>query len=44
MTALQTHHETTSNPLDLLEEFVSANDWRFDRASESDLVLKIRGR
>ena len=44
MTALQTYYETTSNPLDLLEEFVSANDWRFDRASDSDLVVEIRGR
>ena len=44
MTALHTHDEITSNPLDLLEEFVSANEWRFDRASDSDLVVEIRGR
>ena len=44
MTALQTHRETTSNPLDLLEEFVSANDWRYDRASDSELTFEIQGR
>ena len=44
MTLLEPFYKSTRNPLDLLEEFVSANDWRFDRASESDLVLEIRGR
>ena len=44
MTALQTLNETTSNPIDLLEEFVHANDWRFDRASDSELIVQIQGR
>lgn len=32
------------NPLDLLEELVSANDWVFDRHSESELMVEIAGR
>jgi hypothetical protein len=44
MTALQTGFEAGANPLDLLEEFVSANDWPFDRASDSELMVEIRGR
>lgn len=33
-----------SNPIDLLEELVLANDWAFDRASESEMVVEIKGR
>lgn len=34
----------TSNPLDLLEEIVGANDWAFDRASSEELAVEINGR
>ena len=39
--------ETTSfvgNPIDLVEEFVVANDWAHDRTSEEELVVEISGR
>ena len=32
------------NPLDLLEELVNANDWAFDRASDSELMVEVRSR
>lgn len=32
------------NPLDILEELVSANEWRFDRATEEEMVVEIAGR
>jgi hypothetical protein len=32
------------NPLDLLEELVTANDWVFDRASDFELAVQVRGR
>ena len=31
------------NPIDLLEEVVSANDWPFDRFSDSELMVQISG-
>lgn len=34
----------TINPLDVLEELVSANDWAFDRHSECELVFDVGGR
>ena len=33
-----------TNPLDILEELVTANEWRFDRASEEEMVVEISGR
>jgi len=32
------------NPIDLLEELVLANDWAFDRASDTEMVVEIGGR
>ena len=32
------------NPIDLVEEIVSANEWTHDRASEEELVVEISGR
>jgi hypothetical protein len=37
-------HNPTRNPLDLVEEIVSANEWPFDRASEEEMVVEINGR
>lgn len=34
----------TQNPLDTLEEIVSANDWAFDRASTDEMVVEVAGR
>ena len=33
-----------ANPLDLIEEIVTSNDWAFDRTSDNELVAGIRGR
>ncbi len=34
----------TQNPLDILEEMVSANDWVFDRASNEEMLVEVAGR
>jgi hypothetical protein len=36
--------EALTNPLDTLEELVSANDWTFDRHSECELMVQVGGR
>jgi len=33
-----------SNPLDILEELVAANEWRFDRSSDEEMVVELTGR
>ena len=35
--------ESANNPIDMLEEFVSANDWRFDRTTDAEIVVELRG-
>jgi len=32
------------NPLDILEEIVSANEWLFDRANDDELIVELAGR
>lgn len=32
-----------TNPIDLLEELVSANEWRFDRTNDGEMVVEIGG-
>ncbi|MGC8470348.1 MAG: YbjN domain-containing protein [Acetobacteraceae bacterium] len=45
MTALAGHaEETTLNPLDIVEQIVSANDWAFDRRSDSEMAAEAPGR
>ncbi len=34
----------TQNPLDVLEEIVSANDWTFDRTSTEEMLVEVAGR
>jgi hypothetical protein len=34
----------SSNPLDILEEIVSANEWLFDRTNDDELVVELSGR
>jgi hypothetical protein len=34
----------THNPLDLVEEIVTANEWPFDRSSEDEMIVEIAGR
>ncbi|HIJ37485.1 MAG TPA: hypothetical protein HPP80_01195 [Rhodospirillaceae bacterium] len=36
--------EVAANPLDLVEQFVSANDWPFDRRSEDEMAVEVPGR
>jgi hypothetical protein len=42
MTALS--HDDAANPLDTLEQIVSANDWAFDRRSDSEMAAEAPGR
>ena len=46
MTAVAPSEPTpfSGNPIDLVEEIVSANDWAHDRASDEELVVEISGR
>ena len=32
------------NPLDILEEIVTANEWLFDRANDDELIVELAGR
>jgi hypothetical protein len=41
--ALETTH-AASNPIDLVEEIVLANEWRHDRSSDEELHVEIPGR
>ncbi|MGH7153051.1 MAG: YbjN domain-containing protein, partial [Acetobacteraceae bacterium] len=36
--------DTVSNPLDVLEQIVLANDWAFERCSESEMAAQAPGR
>jgi hypothetical protein len=35
--------EPLANPVDLVEQFISANDWAFDRRSEEELAAEVPG-
>ncbi len=39
-----TSRQHTTNPLDIVEELVSANDWAFERAAFDELAVEITGR
>lgn len=43
-TVASQHRDPSLNPLDVLEELVSANEWSFDRHSESELMVEVSGR
>lgn len=36
--------EPVLNPLDLVEQFATANDWAFDRRSDDELAAEVPGR
>ena len=36
--------EAAANPLDLVEQFVSANDWPFDRRSDEEMAVEVPGK
>jgi hypothetical protein len=45
MTAMMTPtRESASNPLDLLEQIVIANNWAFDRRNESEMAAEAPGK
>src|ERR1700761_3078998 len=33
-----------SNPLDILEDIVTANEWLFERANDDELIVELAGR
>jgi len=37
-------HDLHSNPLDILEEIVAANEWLFDRTNDDELIVELAGR
>jgi hypothetical protein len=36
--SVQTTRDAAANPLDIMEQIVSANDWAFDRRGEAEMV------
>lgn len=42
--SLITQEEASANPLDLVEQFVTANDWPFDRRNEDEMAVEVPGR
>lgn len=38
------HEEPPANPLDMIEQFVSANDWPFDRRNDDEMAVEVPGR
>lgn len=44
MITLQEAEDRRCNPLDLVEQLVGANEWEFERTSESELIAEIRSR
>ena len=41
---LQEDSGASRNPIDLLEELVRANDWTFERPTETELMVEVEGR
>ncbi|HIJ62732.1 MAG TPA: hypothetical protein HPQ04_08595 [Rhodospirillaceae bacterium] len=39
-----TQEDAAANPLDLVEQFVSANDWPFDRRNDDEMAVEVPGR
>ncbi len=37
-------HDAAANPLDIMEQIVIANDWAFDRRSDSEMAAEAPGR
>ena len=45
MTAMVTLEESSAgNPLDLVEQVVSANDWSYDRRNEEEMAVEVPGK
>ena len=45
MTAMMSiAHDNSANPLDVMEQIVAANDWTFDRRSDSEMAAEAPGK
>src|ERR1700744_3579225 len=45
MSLLSAHERiSVSNPLDILEDIVSANEWMFERSNDDELIVELAGR
>ena len=44
MSMTATSHDIVTNPIDTLEQIVIANDWAFDRRSDSEMAAEAPGR
>ena len=45
MSLLSAHERVTvSNPLDILEDIVTANEWMFERSNDDELIVELAGR
>lgn len=42
--SVQSFQSLHSNPLDILEEIVAANEWLFDRTNDDELIVELAGR
>ena len=42
--SLTTTHEASANPLDVMEQIVTNNDWVFDRRSDHEMAAEAPGR
>jgi hypothetical protein len=42
--SVSTASESISNPLDLVEEIITAHEWPFDRANDEELMAQIPGK
>ncbi|HUW80395.1 MAG TPA: YbjN domain-containing protein [Acidocella sp.] len=42
--AISYDNATAANPLDLVEQIIDANDWAFDRRSDSDMAAEAPGK
>ena len=42
--SVQTTRDAAANPLDIMEQIVTANDWAFDRRGEAEMVAEAPGR
>lgn len=41
---IQEEEETATNPLDIVEQFVTANEWAFDRRNDDEMAVEVPGR
>jgi len=44
MSEITIESAAATNPIDLLEEIVQANEWAHDRASDEEMVVEVSGR